>query len=129
MPLDSTQLKLDEVKRNILFRQGTPPTDALALLYAQWTASTLNPTPTLFDAMAVAATIEPNRCSTQPMHIDIDDAGYTRVAEGKPNANVCLQSDSDRFFHFYFATVLGVTAEAKVDLIAPNELSDAKKKK
>ena len=28
MPLDSTQLKLDEVKRAFLFRQGTPITDA-----------------------------------------------------------------------------------------------------
>ena len=40
MPVDSTQLKLDEVKRTILFSQGTPVTDALTLLYAQWTAST-----------------------------------------------------------------------------------------
>src|SRR5579864_9111685 len=36
MPLDSTQLKLDEVKRAFLFRQGTPLTDALAILYHEW---------------------------------------------------------------------------------------------
>lgn len=107
MPLDSTQLKLDIVKRNILFSQGTPLTDAITLLYYQWTASTSNPTPTLFDAMAVAATIDPTLCPTQPMRIAIDSKGYTRIEQGQPNANVCLQSDSDRFFHFYIPTVLG----------------------
>jgi inosine-uridine nucleoside N-ribohydrolase len=106
MPLDSTQLKLDAVKRNVLFSQGTPLTDALTLLYHQWTASTNNPTPTLFDAMAVAAAIDPSLCPTQPMRIAIDDKGYTRVEPGSPNANVCLRSDSDRFFHFYIPTVL-----------------------
>lgn len=113
MPLDSTQLKLDEVKRTILFSQGTAVTDALALLYAQWSASTLNATPTLFDAMAVAATIDPSVCPTQPMHIEIDDKGFTRPTEGKPNAQVCLQSDPDRFFRFYFATVLAQPATEK----------------
>lgn len=107
MPLDSTQLKLDEVMRATLFSQGSPTTDALALLYQQWTASTLNPTPTLFDAMAVAEAIDPALCPTQPMHIEIDDRGYTRVTPGPPNANVCLESNADRFFHFYIPTVLG----------------------
>lgn len=113
MPLDSTQLKLDEVKRGVLFSQGTRATDALMQLYAQWTQSTQNPTPTLFDAMAVAATIDPRLCPTQPMRIDIDDKGFTREVEGKPNAHVCLQSNSDQFFQFYFATVLrgGVAEE------------------
>src|SRR5207253_1906437 len=32
MPLDATQLKLDEVKRAFLFSQGTPLTDALTIL-------------------------------------------------------------------------------------------------
>lgn len=106
MPLDSTQLKLDETLRNMLFSQGTRVTDALVSLYEQWTNSTQNPTPTLFDAMAVAATIDPALCPTQPVRIEIDDKGYTRLVEGNPNANVCLESDSDRFFHFYIPSVL-----------------------
>jgi purine nucleosidase len=107
MPLDSTQLKLDEVKRNILFSHGSQLTDTLTLLYQQWTAATGNPTPTLFDAMAVASAIDPTLCPTQQMHIDIDDKGYTRRTEGEPNANVCLGSNSDQFFHFYFSAILG----------------------
>ncbi len=113
MPLDSTQLKLDEVMRAKLFSQGTPSTDALALLYQQWTASTGNPTPTLFDAMAVAEVVDPSLCPTQPMRIRIDDQGYTRVEPETPNANVCLRSDSDRFFHFYFHTVLDESSARK----------------
>jgi purine nucleosidase len=108
MPLDSTQLKLDEVMRNVLFSEGSRMSDALALLYAQWTASTQNPTPTLFDAMAVAAAIDPSLCPTQPMDIEVDDRGYTRVTKGKPNANVCLDSHSDLFFHFYLPTIMGL---------------------
>ncbi|TCK69689.1 nucleoside hydrolase [Acidipila rosea] len=106
MPLDSTQLKLDEVKRNILFSRSKPLTDTLALLYEQWTASTQNPTPTLFDAMAVAFVLQPDLCPTRPMHIVVDDKGYTRVEPGIPNAQVCLQSDPDRFFDFYLHRIL-----------------------
>jgi hypothetical protein len=40
------------------------------------------------------------------MHIEIDDEGFTRPGEGQPNAQVCLDSDSDRFFHFYIPSIL-----------------------
>lgn len=106
MPLDSTQLKFDEVMRGVVFSRGTPMTDALLSLYAEWSESTGSPTPTLFDAMAVAAAIEPGLCPTQPMHITIDDQGYTRPTAGAPNAHVCLNSDSDTFFHFYIPAIL-----------------------
>ena len=105
-PLDSTQLKLNEVLRATLFSRDTPVTDALSGLYEEWTYTTNNPTPTLYDAMAVAAAIQPDLCPTRPMHIVVDDKGYTRVTAGEPNANVCLDSDADRFFHFYIPAVL-----------------------
>jgi purine nucleosidase len=113
MPLDSTQLKLDEVLRATLFSQGTHTTDALSQLYWQWSASTGSPTPTLFDAMAAAEAIDPAQCPTQPMHIRIDDVGKTVEEPGAPNANVCLQSDADQFFHFYMRTVLGAARADK----------------
>ena len=96
MPLDSTQLKLDEVKRAILFQAGTPLTDALTLLYHEWGQQT----PTLFDVMAVAYVIEPQLCPVTPLHIEIDKDGSTRPANGSPNASACLNSDPERFFHF-----------------------------
>jgi purine nucleosidase len=102
MPLDSTQLKLDEVKRSILFRAGTPLTDALTLLYHEWGQET----PTLFDVMTVAYILEPELCPVQPMHIRVDDEGFTRVEPGAANAQVCLNSDSDAFFRFYIKRML-----------------------
>lgn len=106
MPLDSTQLKLDEVKRDMVFSHGTALTDGLALLYHQWSASTGTPTPTLFDAMAVAAAIQPELCPTTPMHIRIDDKGNTVAEAGAPNADVCLKSDPEQFFRFYLTSIL-----------------------
>jgi purine nucleosidase len=101
MPLDSTQLKLDEVKRNYLFRQGTALTDALTLLYHEWGQQT----PTLFDAMAVAFAVNPGLCPVQPMRVLVDDKGLTRMESGTPNAQVCLDSSPDQFFQFYLDRV------------------------
>jgi inosine-uridine nucleoside N-ribohydrolase len=106
MPLDSTQLKLDETMRDTVFSQATPLTDALLSLYEEWRASTGNATPTLFDVMAVAAAINPDLCPTRPMAIEIDDKGFTQPASSEPNADVCLRSDSDQFFHFYIPSIL-----------------------
>ena len=102
MPLDATQLKLDEVKRAFLFSQGTPLTDALTILYHQWGQQT----PTLFDPMTIAFLVNPTLCPVQPMHIRVDDKGLTRPDPGPsnapaaPNAQVCLDANPDAFFHF-----------------------------
>ena len=96
MPLDSTQLKLDEVKRSILFQTGTPITDALTILYYQWGQQT----PTLFDVMTIAYILDPKLCPITPVHITIDPQGFTRPGAGAPNAQVCLDSNSETFFRF-----------------------------
>jgi quinoprotein glucose dehydrogenase len=97
MPLDSTQLKMDEVKRAFLFRQGTPLTDALTLLYHEWGQET----PTLFDPMTIAYIVKPELCPVQAMRIRVDEKGLTRPEPGTPNAEVCLHSDPEAFFRFY----------------------------
>jgi len=97
MPLDSTQLKLDEAKRALLFKESTPLTDALTLLYHQWGQQT----PTLFDAMAVAYVLDPTLCPVTPFHVVVDQDGNTRADNSNaPNAQACLASDSDQFFRF-----------------------------
>jgi purine nucleosidase len=103
MPLDSTQLKLDEVKRAFLFQAGTPITDALTLLYHEWGQQT----PTLFDPMAVAYIVNPKLCPVKPMHLTVDEKGFTRPGPGAPNTQVCLDSDPEAFFHFYIPRVSG----------------------
>ena len=36
-----------------------------------------------------------------PMHIRVDEKGYTREEPGTPNAQVCLNSNPEDFFQFY----------------------------
>ena len=105
MPLDSTQLKLDEVKRQLLFQQGTALTDALTLLYHQWG----QPTPTLFDPVAVAFAIAPETCPVRPMRLEVDEKGYTRPVNGPPNTEVCLDAKSDDFFQIFMKRILDQT--------------------
>ena len=97
MPLDSTQLKMDEVKRAFLFTQGTPMTDQLTVLYHLWGQQT----PTLFDPMTIAFALKPELCPVLPLHIRVDEKGFTREEPGAPNAQVCLDSNSEDFFKFY----------------------------
>jgi len=106
MPLDSTQIPFDEVKRRVLFTASTNLTDAIALLYEQWSRSTNLQTPTMFDAVAVAYAIDPEQCPATPMRLDVDAKGFTREGKGKANTFVCLRSDTDRFFEFYMPRLL-----------------------
>lgn len=101
MPLDSTQLKLDEVKRAFLFTRGTAVTEQLAILYHLWAQET----PTLFDPMAVTFAIKPELCPVTPLHIRVDEKGFTREEPGAANAQVCLQSNPEDFFQFYLRRV------------------------
>lgn len=96
-PLDSTQIKFDEVRRERLFAYGSPASDALALLYHQWRLfnSWGQITPTLFDVVPVAWMLQPETCRVTPMRIAVDDHGYTRAVTGAPNAAVCLTIDEN----------------------------------
>jgi purine nucleosidase len=101
MPLDSTQLKMDEVKRAFLFSQGTAVTDQLAVLYHLWGQET----PTLFDPMTIAFVLRPELCPVQGMHIRVDEKGFTREEPGAVNAQVCVDSNAEDFFKFYLKRV------------------------
>jgi purine nucleosidase len=103
VPLDATaMLELDPEARHRIFTQLTPLTNDLTILYHLWN----RPTPILFDPMAVAMLLDPTLCETQPLHIEVDDKGFTRVVEGKtPNATVALKTDPERFLRFYLRHV------------------------
>jgi len=109
MPVDSTQIRLDEVERNALLGHGSPVTDQLALLYHQW-IDAYQPwssnMPSLFDVMPVTWLLDPAVCPTTPLHIVVDQEGYTREQQGKPNAQVCLASDQKRFFEIFMPRLL-----------------------
>jgi purine nucleosidase len=107
MPLDSTQIKLQELERARIFSSGTALTDALTVLYHQWAYQTKQQTPTMFDAVAVAYALRPDLCPTEPMRLRIADDGSTKPEAGVPNAQVCLKSDSDAFLQFFVARIVG----------------------
>lgn len=99
MPLDSTQVHLEEPERDAIFAHGSPVTDQITLLYHQWKVDNWShsPTPTLFDPVAVTYSFRPELCPATPMHIEVDDKGFTRRTVGKPNAEVCLKSNEAGF--------------------------------
>jgi purine nucleosidase len=105
MPLDATQHKLDEVKRQLLFTESTNLTDDLSLLYLQWVAGFHQQTPTLYDDVAVAYAIDPAQCPVSPMRIEVDGKGFTRPVSGPPNSFVCLSSDFRQVFQILHAAV------------------------
>jgi inosine-uridine nucleoside N-ribohydrolase len=94
-PLDSTQIKFDEVQRDRLFAYGSPLSDALTLLYHQWRS--LNSwgqiTPTLFDVVPITSMLAPTTCPLTALRITVDEQGMTRPTEGTPNIRVCLKVD------------------------------------
>jgi len=100
MPLDSTQMKLDAARQAEIFGIAAPLTDALKELTHEWSMSTHNATPTLYDAVAAGYAIHPELCPTTPMRIVVDARGYTKKVEGPANARACLKSDADEFFRF-----------------------------
>ena len=100
MPLDATILKLDTGERNAVFDHHTAITDQIHILYDEWSAATKQPTPTLFDPMAVGYAANPALCPTTPLHLSVDDKGFTRPAPGDPNAQVCLKANVEAFYPF-----------------------------
>lgn len=109
MPLDSTQVPLDARGREEIFSHGSALTGQLKILYQEWMAGTPNhsPTPTLFDPVAVTYTFRADLCPAKAMHIDVDAKGLTSPGQGKPNAEVCLQSDEKEFLELLMKRVTG----------------------
>ncbi|WP_295908184.1 nucleoside hydrolase [uncultured Xanthomonas sp.] len=115
LPLDATQVTLEEPERVALFAHGEPLTDALAQLYYQWRDTDqpwASATPTLFDVVPVAQLLDPGLCPTVPLRIVVDDKGYTRETTtadapgAAANAQVCLALDRPRLIALYMRRML-----------------------
>lgn len=114
LPLDATQVALQEPERVALFAHGDALTDALAQLYYQWRDTDqpwASASPTLFDVVPVAQLLDPSLCPTVPLRIAVDDQGYTREAPvqqdgAAANAQVCLALDRPRLIALYMQRLL-----------------------
>ncbi|HTX50566.1 MAG TPA: nucleoside hydrolase [Caulobacteraceae bacterium] len=111
-PLDAAMVALDEAKRAQIFTRSTPVTDALALTYLQWAAVGGRALPILFDTVTLAYALEPSICRTEPLRLAVDDEGYTRIAPGAPNADVCVDCNEDRFHRWMMPRLLGQSPRA-----------------
>jgi inosine-uridine nucleoside N-ribohydrolase len=110
MPLDSTQVHLEQAVLAAIFSVGSALTDQLTLLYHEWSGAGAWKTPTLFDPVAVTYAIRPDLCPATPMRLDVGDKGFTRPVAGMPNAAVCLQSDEKGFLELLLSRIAGETA-------------------
>ncbi len=109
-PLDATILRLDQQQLKALFAQGTPLTKQIEELYREWG----QPIPTLFDPMAVGYAVNPELCPTTPLHLSVDDKGFTRPGAGEPNAEVCLKADVAAFYPFVLKRLASPLRSASV---------------
>jgi inosine-uridine nucleoside N-ribohydrolase len=97
-PLDATAvLKLEEPLRRRLFAACTPLTMQVQALYQLWD----QPTPTLFDPVAVALVFTEKMCTMEDLHLEVDDQGFTPVGKGKANARVATAVKRDDFLKWY----------------------------
>jgi inosine-uridine nucleoside N-ribohydrolase len=106
MPLDSTQIHLTPGELGAILSHGSPLSDQLTLLYHQWTGVEAWRMPTLFDPVAASYAIRPTLCPTKPMHLEVDDQGFTKPGTGEPNAQVCLKADEQGFRDFLLKRIL-----------------------
>lgn len=108
MPLDSTQIRLGPARDRILDQP-----DKLSVDLTEVTRESKRPDPVLFDPVTVAALVDAGICPTQPMHIEVDDEGFTLQTPGKPNVNVCLTSDQAAFLRLLTERLTAKTAGPK----------------
>jgi inosine-uridine nucleoside N-ribohydrolase len=111
-PLDATMVALDEVKRAQIFTRSTPVCDALALTYLQWAAVGGRATPILYDTVALASALEPSLCGFERLRLTVDGDGVTRIAEGAPNAEVCVDCDEGAFHRWMMPRLTGEAPRA-----------------
>ncbi|QKZ15861.1 nucleoside hydrolase [Spirosoma sp. KUDC1026] len=91
----TTFVKADAAFRQKLLMRQSPLTSALCGLQPLWN---YDRDPVLYDAVAVGMVLWPDLFKTQPGHVTVDDAGYTRlVANQTPNAEISTYIDTPKF--------------------------------
>jgi inosine-uridine nucleoside N-ribohydrolase len=104
-PLDATtMLKLEAPLRRRLFQAETPLTYQIQAMYQMWN----EPTPTLFDPVAVMLCFDEHFCTMEDLRLDVDDRGMTRAVKGAANARVATAIRGDDFLRWYVERVASV---------------------
>lgn len=88
----------------------------LQALYQLWN----QPTPTLFDPVAVSLCFDEQFCTMKDLHLTVDEKGITRIGNGKPNARVATAIKTEAFLDWIEKRL---TAEKTVLPSTPKNLS------
>jgi purine nucleosidase len=106
-PLDATtNLKLGEPLRQRLFWRRTRLTQQLRALYQLGD----EPTPTLFDPVAVALCFDEQFCKMEALRLEVNDQGFTRLVPGKANARVATAIRRAEFLNWYLGRLAPLPA-------------------
>jgi purine nucleosidase len=109
-PLDATtMLKLEAPRRQRLFAAQTPLTYQVQAMYQMWD----EPTPTLFDPVAVALCFDERFCTMEDLRLVVDDKGMTRTVKGAANARVATAIRGDEFLKWYVERVASAEKAAR----------------
>lgn len=99
-PLDVTDhVILDNNYLTAIFNRQTPLTDALGALYALWYRHADWATQAkMFDGVAIGMVLWPDLFKTEPLHVYVDDKGFTRIDPDKaPNCTVGVEIQTQKF--------------------------------
>lgn len=98
-PLDATtMLKLDPPMLERIFASGTLLNDQVQALFQLWDQKAA---PTMFDPVAVTLAFTERFCKMEDLHLNVDDKGFTREGQGKPNARVATGIDKDKYLAWF----------------------------
>ena len=64
-----------------------------------------NPTPTLYDPVAVAWALGHGFCDSEQRHVVVESDGLTRITDGTPNVTVLVHPRKDAFLDWYVAAL------------------------
>jgi inosine-uridine nucleoside N-ribohydrolase len=92
-----------------LFQAKTPLTEQLRELYRLWG----EPTPTLYDPVAVTLCFEERFCTMRELRLEVDDKGMTCIVKGKTNARVAMAIRAEEFLRWYVERVSTAKLETK----------------
>jgi purine nucleosidase len=92
LPLDATQIPLPKPTQVMIASQDDPLSRALTELTREATRPVI-----LFDVLTTACVVDAKLCPSKPMHLGVDDEGFTRPEPGAPNVAVCLKADEPAF--------------------------------
>jgi inosine-uridine nucleoside N-ribohydrolase len=73
----------------------------------------------MFDVVAAAYAVDPKVCPTTPLHVEVDDAGFTRVQPGTPNVQACIEPRQEAFFKLLISRLLNQRLVGEHACIAP----------